>query len=280
MREPMTEYRGTLLRYDCDESKLEGALAGRFRAVSAGAATKAWIDEVIANPHSSIALAARSAAKRVMSDYDANALLDTHDMYVLGAEQWRRVLGEGGGRLLDVGAGDGRVTKELAGHFDEVVTTEMSARMVGRLRERGFVCHHVDIAADALPEEADFDFIAMLNLIDRARLPLRLLERARELLRPGGRLAVAVPLPLRPHVHVGARTVDPEEVLPVERKSWEAAANALASLVFVPVGFDVLSVTRAPYLCRGDDKTPVYVLDDAVFVLRRREGGSLLLGGP
>lgn len=275
----MSEYRGIELRYDCDGSLLEGSLAGRFRPVEADAATRAWIDEVILNPHSSLMLAARGAAKRVMSDYDANAMLDTHDMYVLGAAQWQHILGdEGGGRLLDVGAGDGRVTQELAHHFDETVTTEMSARMVGRLRQRGFTCHHVDVAAEALPDEAGFDFVAMLNLIDRASLPLRLLERARELLVPGGRLAVAVPLPLRPHVHMGARTVDPEEVLPIERSSWEAAANALAAHAFVPIGFEVLSLTRTPYLCRGDREHPVYVLDDAVFVLRRVEGGSLLVG--
>lgn len=35
-----------------------------------------------------------------------------------------------------------------------------------------------------------------------------------------------------------------------------------------PQGLDVVSVSRVPYLCRGDTIRSVYVLSDAVFVLR------------
>jgi hypothetical protein len=31
----------------------------------------------------------------------------------------------------------------------------------------------------------------------------------------------------------------------------------------------VLALARAPYLCRGDARSPVRVLDDAIFVLAR-----------
>ena len=100
------------------------------------------------------------------------------------------------------------------------------------------------------------------------RRPLTLLRRATELLEPGGRLIIAMPLPLSPHVHVGAATVDPEELLPIERSSFEAAAQELAEALFATQNLSVEHWTRAPYLCRGDTRHPVLVLDHAIFVLR------------
>ena len=110
--------------------------------------------------------------------------------------------------------------------------------------------------------------VTLLNVIDRTPRPLTLLERCRDLLAPGGRLVVATPLPLAPHVHVGPRTVDPEELLPRDKRSFEHAASTLASTVFLGLGLEVQAWCRAPYLSRGDGRIPAYVLDDAIFVLR------------
>ena len=92
----------------------------------------------------------------VMSRTDANALLGRGQMHVLTTEQARRLLGHWEGpserdsgesaatvgpwRMLDVGAGDGNVTRQLAPLVDEVVTTEVSTGMVRRLRAGGFRC--------------------------------------------------------------------------------------------------------------------------------------------
>ena len=40
--------------------------------------------------------------------------------------------------LLDLGAGDGRVTEMMAGHFMKVSATEVSYMMQRRLRQRGY----------------------------------------------------------------------------------------------------------------------------------------------
>jgi SAM-dependent methyltransferase len=261
-------HRGVTLRYGVAHAALPPHLASTFRAVPPDAATFAWIDDSIAHPNSKAKLAARSLATRFMSDYDANALFATHDMRVLGRAQLERFLGPGPhGSLLDVGAGDGHVTDELAPLFADVETTELSTRMGERLRERGYVCHTLDVTTTPHPRGRAFDTVALLNVIDRTPRPITLLERCRDLLAPGGRILLATPLPLAPHVHVGSRTVDPEELLPRDKRSFEHAATTLTDVVFRGLGLDVIAWCRAPYLSRGDGHVPAYVLDDAIFLL-------------
>lgn len=268
-------HRGLSLRYGADPRAL-GPLAASFTRLDADPSTRAWIDDCFARPVGAVQLAARSLARHVMSDYDANGLVGTHDMRVLGTDQWRQLLDVAtltrlsNGRLLDVGAGDGNVTAELAPLVREVVATETSSGMAKRLRKRGWVTHEVDLVERGLPDDAErFDAIALLNVLDRTSRPLTLLERLRALAMPEARLLCAVPFPLRPHVHVGASTVDPDELLPrvpPGEHVWERQAGAFAELLFPPLGWRVLRLARAPYLCRGPAKQPVLTLDDAIFV--------------
>lgn len=265
----MAEYRGIDLRYRCETSRLPPSLADGYLRLDADEPTRAWIDDALAHPAGPVRTSLRRAATVVMSDYDANGLFGTYAMRVLGTDQWRQLLGYGGGRLLDVGAGDGAVTAEIAPLFDEVIATETSRAMARRLRRRGYRTLKLDVTTEPLPIGGPFDAVALLNVIDRTSRPLSLLERARDLIAPNGRVIVAVPLPLRPHVHVGARTIDPDEQLPIEAEDFETALAALISRVLLPAGLTVERFTRAPYLSRGDTRQPIYVLDDAILVCRR-----------
>lgn len=267
-------YRGLSLRYGASPGPL-GPLAERFVRLDADPSTRAWIDDCFARPSGALELAAQALAKKMMSDYDANGLVGVHDMRVLGADQWRQLIDRPlGGRLLDVGAGDGHVTAELASLFDEVATTETSAKMAARLRRRGYACFERDLSREPL-SDADvrpFDAIALLNVLDRTAQPITLLERLGSLAAPNACLLVAVPFPLRPHVHVGAQVVDPEELLPKVAPGpdlWERQARAFGEHLFVGTGWQVVRLARAPYLCRGSAKQPVLTLDDALFVCRR-----------
>ena len=167
-----------------------------------------------------------------------------------------------------------RVTSTNSLARQAIVTTETSLAMARRLRARGYACYVRDIAQAPLDEEAPFDVVALLDVLDRCASPRTLLAAATRALAPGGRLIVAVPLPLRPHVHVAGGTVDPEELLlpsslDAEKLSWERAASALAAHVLTPLGLVATSLSRVPYLSRGDAGAPVYALDDAVLVARR-----------
>ncbi len=268
-RDVSETYRHLALAYGAESERL-GPLRHAFVRLALDEDTRAWIDDAIAHPHSEWMLTAKVVARQVLSDYDANGLVGVHDMRVLGEAQWRHLLGETSGALLDIGAGEGQVTDALAPLHATVETTEMSAMMARKLRARGYPCHRVDLASEELPgEPRQFDTVAMLNVIDRTHRPLALVAAARALLTPHGRLVVSVPLPLRPHVHVGAHTVDPEEILPRDERGFEEGARALAEKLFAPLGLLVEGVSRAPYLCRGGASKPVLVLDDAIFVCRK-----------
>ncbi|MAQ18806.1 MAG: hypothetical protein CMN30_28920, partial [Sandaracinus sp.] len=167
----------------------------------------------------------------------------------------------------------GNVTRELAPLFDHVATTEVSRGMAKRLRERGYTCHEVDLVEQPLEVDEPYQAIALLNVIDRTSHPISLLEAIPPLMAPGGWLLIAVPLPLQPHVHVGPATVDPEEMLPADRSSWEAAARELERALLRPLGYDVRALARTPYLCRGGSRRPVVQLDDALFLCTRAVSG-------
>lgn len=225
-------------------------------------------------PHGPWRMGLRRALGRFLSDYDANGILGTHDMHLLGTEAWDQVFGRAGWRphpgscLLDLGAGDGQVTAPLAALFGDVVTTELSPPMARRLRRRGWRCYQVDLAHRDLPERGPFDAVALLNVLDRTDRPLTLLARARNLVRADGCVIVAAPFPLSPHVHVGRMTVDPDEPLSQGHASWELGVAAFVRDAIEPIDLEVRALARVPYLSRGPQNEPVIALDDAVLICK------------
>jgi len=174
------------------------------------------------------------------------------------------------GRLLDIGAGDGRVTTQFAPCFDEVVTTEVASQMVKRLRAKGFTCHQTADIKTGVPHDGGYDVVSLFNVIDRCNFPRQLLMDVKPFLKSiNSRVIVATPLPLNAWVEVGTKWVRPAERLTGRccGGTWEDGVKELAREYFLPCGFKVLSVSRLPYLSQGDNYRPFYVLDDAVFVL-------------
>lgn len=257
------------MHYRVDLARLPVELRRVFVELDADDSTRSWIDAVRDKPNSRARTLLRDLAMIFVSYYDANGLTNSFQDRLLSTAQWHRLLGRGGVRLLDVGAGDGEVTRQIAPLFTEVVATETSKPMVRRLRSKGYAAHYGDIAFEAIDEPGSFDVVALQNVIDRTLHPLRLMESAFELLAPGGRLVIAVPLPLSPVVYLGTSWIEPLEQLPLGAPDFESAVTDLYEKVFVPGGCRVTALTRAPYLCSGTAREPVEVLDDAIFVLER-----------
>ena len=206
---------------------------------------------------------------RYLSDYDVNALLNIYPMHLLSTSQAKSLLGRAsGGRLLDIGAGSGDVTRQLAPLFDEVVATELSPAMRWRLRRRGIECSNVDVSIDAMPE-GPFDVIALLNVLDRAVAPQALLHRCVSALGPDSLLLVSLPLPYSPHAYLGGQTIEPASPLRIVAGDWEAEAASFVENVLGPAGLVVQRFTRLPYISGGDRRCPLYLLDALVACCRR-----------
>jgi 2-polyprenyl-3-methyl-5-hydroxy-6-metoxy-1,4-benzoquinol methylase len=183
-------------------------------------------------------------------------------------------------RLLDVGAGDGRVTLQLAPLFKEVVCTEASKQMCVNLRKKGFsVAQTIDVKTglSAAQRGDGFDVICLLNVLDRCMRPRTLLHELRALMRNAdSMLVLATPLPLHPAVEVDGKWLSPKEcIMPpqyisnADSLAWEKSLAALIDNVIRPCGYDLVRFARIPYVSQGDHRHAYYVLDDVVLVLRQ-----------
>lgn len=232
----------------------------------------------------------RTALKRYVSTTDADGWCGAGKMHLVSHVQAMKLLHMERGKnkqgcLLDVGAGDGRITEAFAPLFQNTVVLETSYAMVRRLQAKPYVVlvHDEDEtmplenvrrrateAGVPLCEGKWFDAILLLNVLDRCDEPKSMLASIRNLLHPTrGKLVLAVVLPFRPFVEDGTRKRIPKEKLPLPVNcTWEEGVQLMVERVLVPAGYAVLSVSRAPYLCEGDLHHPVYSLDDAIFVLR------------
>lgn len=97
-----------------------------------------------------------------------NGLLSRGLMWVLSKEQFQEHLSRAGSRnphtLLDIGAGDGNVTKELAACVTgPVYATEADGVMRFRLSRRGYRC----LPEDGWESHGPYDVISCLNVLDR-----------------------------------------------------------------------------------------------------------------
>jgi len=103
---------------------------------------------------------------------------------------------------------------------------------------------------------------------------MSLLESLRVSLKPSGTLVLAVVLPWCPHVEKGTEKVPPTETLSMGdatcrgKATFEASLEALVQKVLVPCGFEVVSVSRVPYLSQGDQVQRYYVLSDSIIVCK------------
>jgi SAM-dependent methyltransferase len=228
--------------------------------------------------------------QKFISHTDVNGLLSTGELFLISTEQFHTIMKAGvntdrfkdarypyGERLLDIGAGYGNVTAQLAPSFATVTCTEMSWAMRWRLRQKGYNVYS-DEHISALPAAEIFDVITLFNVIDRCARPIYLLKDVQRRVRSSdSKILIATPLPLDPWVETGLRWIDPDQSLvrgvsvSTQRKyvccqKWEESVMDLVSL-FRDIGFRIESVSRLPYLSAGDPTRAFYVLDDALFVL-------------
>lgn len=112
---------------------------------------------------------------------------------------WLRLLC-GGGRLLDLGCGQGDLlaaAQEM--RLFEAVGIDLSPRRVQYARDRGLEVYLGTLDSCDLPAES-FDVVVMWHVLEYIPQPRHLLEQIYRLLRPGGHLVVATPNLLHPRL--------------------------------------------------------------------------------
>jgi SAM-dependent methyltransferase len=115
-----------------------------------------------------------------------------------------RARGLTGGRLLEVGAGYGYFLAQAREAFERIDATELAPDAVQR------AALHADEVwtggIEAVPEERRYDLVIALQVVEHVYEPHAFVERAVQLVRPGGHLLLAAPNMASPLRHLlGAR---------------------------------------------------------------------------
>ena len=265
------------LRYEINKWQMSAPLLNTFVQSTLDTETAAWLEE--ARQHSVVKSTCSNLLTALFSRTTANAMCFRGSMFVLSTANADRLLGPTFASrppaelsMIDIGAGDGGVTKRVAHMFGSIFATEASYAMQLRLRSAGYTVQ------DAITgERAQYDLVSCLNVLDRCDKPLGLLREMRDATAPGGKVLLAVVLSWCPFVEDGPRQKAPTEALPMagggcrEGATFEASVETLVANVIVPTGFVVEAWTGVPFLCEGSPTHEHYALDDAVFVLSRAD---------
>lgn len=98
-----------------------------------------------------------------------------------------------GGRVLDVGMGEGALALHFQAQGHEVVGVELDPVLAAAARRRGLNVHEIDVATDDLSGLGAFDTVICADVLEHLAQPADALARLRGLLRPGGQLLVSLP---------------------------------------------------------------------------------------
>lgn len=219
---------------------------------------------------------ARSALSWFISRTSINGLLGRGSMHVFSGEQFQKLMAVSEfpgpwNSVIDLGAGDGNTTAQIAKLFENVYATDISPPMRWALAKRKFTVLDVE----NWQTKGLFNVILCLNLLDRCDRPNTLLRQLKSSLAPGGRLVVALVLPFNPYVEVGERgDHKPVEHCPVKGSGLEGQIASLIEKVFLPLGLKCRAWSKVPYLCEGDLGQAYYFLNDVIFVLEGQEDKS------
>ncbi len=97
-----------------------------------------------------------------------------------------------GGKLLDIGCGNGVLMERMRDLGWEVEGIDFDAGAVAAARDRGLRAHHGRIGEFVLPD-ASFDLVHLGHVIEHVHEPVDLLRRCHRILKPGGTLVVITP---------------------------------------------------------------------------------------
>jgi SAM-dependent methyltransferase len=139
----------------------------------------------------------RSAWEENARDFVAWVRRPGLDSYRFHRDQFLEIVPEPGRLTVDIGCGEGRLSRDLKARGHDVVGVDGSPTMLefARAADASIPVHLADAAELPLPDGAADLAIAFMSLHDVDDMPRAILEAARVLI-PGGRLCLAIVHPL------------------------------------------------------------------------------------
>jgi SAM-dependent methyltransferase len=153
--------------------------------------------------------------------------------YAADLPLWRALADQAGGPVLDVGAGTGRVTLDLARRGHEVTALDRDARLLAVLRDRARGLPVETVFADARDFRLEREFalcvvpMQTIQLLGGREGRRSFLERAHAHLRAGGLLGAAIAEQLAPFEGSDSAIRPPPDVR--ERNGWVYFSQPVAT---------------------------------------------------
>jgi SAM-dependent methyltransferase len=131
------------------------------------------------------------------ADWIAWARTPGHDAFWAYRGDFAGFVGAGPGRAVDVGCGEGRLSRLLQELGWTVTACEPVAALLEAAREAASASAYHQAAADALPvPDAGFDLVLSYNMLMDVADPAAAVAEMVRVLAPGGRLVVSIVHPL------------------------------------------------------------------------------------
>ena len=129
-----------------------------------------------------------------------------HDAFWAYRAALAAFIGPGNGKALDVGCGEGRISRELTACGFQVTAVDPVSRLVRAAIEAQSARNYAVASAAALPfANAQFDLVVAYNiLMNIADIPTALKE-FRRVLRPTGQLIISISHPFVDHGHFASK---------------------------------------------------------------------------
>ena len=134
---------------------------------------------------------------QVAEEWLAWARKPNHDAFWAYRASLATFIGRGNGRALDVGCGEGRISRELTACGFEVTAVDPVSQFVGAAIEAQSARNYAVASATELPfENAQFDLVVAYNvLMDVDDVPSALKE-FRRVIRPAGQFIISLAIRL------------------------------------------------------------------------------------
>jgi SAM-dependent methyltransferase len=135
---------------------------------------------------------------RVASAWIAWARSPNHDVFWAYRKSLVDFIGPGDGKALDVGCGEGRVSRELKALGYQVTASDVVAEMIEAAVTATSAHHYAVADAAALPfSDGSFDLVVAYNMLMDVEDVLGTLKEIRRVMRSNGELVVSLVHPFR-----------------------------------------------------------------------------------
>lgn len=164
--------------------------------------------------------------------------------------------------LLDIGAGDGSITKNFEPSTSYIACLEPSASFQRILKKRGY-------SISSMGDRKTYDIITVFNVLDICEKPKSLIQAARKHLTTDGLLIITLPFPIKTRSWDITNIQRTNHLGQSQNLSFEEAVSSFYTNFLKKNHLEVTYFTRLPYIVSLPEAQKTTVHDNGLFVCHK-----------